>query len=261
MRPALLLALFATGCPSNLEAQTHVSKLRVLAIKAEPPELILQADAGLPSTTVTALVADPSGDPISMQFALCEDLSGVPSPTLPCPGSAGLDLPEAGPLSARLDLADPRILELASSTPFDGGSIAAALDQGVPLLIGFTASAGVETFSGFSTLTLRTAARGPPAANPRLVDLEIPDAGPGETVTLQPIYDEDPARRYLFSFFATDGSLAWLHSTNRTSTGQTAPTSVDWTAPKVSGSTVHFWVVVREGSGGADWLERDATVR
>lgn len=262
MRALFAFALLAAGCPAGLEPQTHVSKLRVLAIKAEPPELIVDLDAGLPSTTLTALAVDPSDAGISMRFALCADLSGVPSPTLDCPGDAGLDLPNAGALAARLDLADPRIAEFAASVPFDGGTdVAAALDQGVPLLVGFTASTDAGTTSGFATLTLRTAKKGPPDVNPRLIDLEIPDAGPDQTVTLQPIYEEDPGKRYLFSFFTTDGSLAWLHSTNVTSTGQTAPTSVDWTAPNVSGATVHFWVVLRDGNGGTDWLHKETRVK
>ncbi|MCA1825423.1 MAG: hypothetical protein LC689_00605 [Myxococcales bacterium] len=263
MRLLLAIGLLAAGCPAGLEAQSHVSKLRVLGIKAEPPELIVQPDAGLPSTTLTALAVDPSGAPISIRFALCTDLSGVPSPTLDCPGSAGIDLPDAGPLAARLDLADPRIVELAATTPFDGGSVVAALDRGVPLLIGFDAAADLANLSGFATLTLRTPLKGPANLNPRLVDLQIPEAHAGGTIRLQPIAAEkhDPTERYLFSFFATDGTLAWLHSTDVTATGQPAPTWVEWTAPKTAGQNVRFWVVLRDGRGGVDWLEREAAVK
>lgn len=258
MRAALAaVALLAAGCPAGLEPQTHVGKLRVLGVRANPAELILDADAGLPSTTFDALAVDPSGAPISVRWALCTDLSGVPSPTLDCPGTAGLDLP-----GGRLDLSDPRILALASS--FDGGvsEAAQALDQGVPLLIGFTASTQTETLSGFQTLTLRTAARGPANQNPQLTDLEIPDARAGLTVAIKPDFapKDDPAEHYLFSFFATDGTLAALHTTDVTSTGQREDTSVDWTAPAVTG-TVRLWVVVRDGRGGIDWLEKDVAVR
>src|SRR5204862_4555050 len=110
----VLLALLLAGCPSNLEEQSHVSKLRVLAVQADPPELVLGPDAGLPATTLTALAVEPTGAGISLLFALCLEITSAPSATLPCPGNAGLELPAAGPFSARLDLGDPRIAALAS---------------------------------------------------------------------------------------------------------------------------------------------------
>ena len=191
------IAFLAAGCPAGLEAQTHVSKLRVLGIKA-----------------------------------------------------------------------DPRILEFAAAAQLDGGAfdaggLIATLDQGVPLLIGFTASTAIATFPGFATLTLRTAARGPANTNPRLVDLQMPEVHTGETIRLQPITapKDDPAEHYLFSFFATDGSMAWLHSTDLTSTGESAPTWVEWTAPKAVGQIVHFWVVLRDGRGGIDWIDGGVQVK
>ena len=104
MRAALLLvAALLAGCPSNLEQQSHVSKLRVLAVRADPAELILDPDGGFPATILTALAVQADGGPISVQFALCTEITGAPSPTLPCPGDAGIELPESGPLSARLE--------------------------------------------------------------------------------------------------------------------------------------------------------------
>jgi hypothetical protein len=259
------LALCAAGCPAGLEEQQHISKLRVLGIRADPPELVLEPDAGLPATHLTALGVAPPDTTAEVDFALCADLSGVPSPTLDCPGDAGLPLPEG-----RLDLSDPRILSLAASLQLnagsiDAGAIEAQLDKGVPLLVGFTVSAGAEKLSGFQTITLRTAARGPPNQNPVLLDLEIGDGGtvqPGETVRLQP--DTGPKQaasvRYLYSFFSTAGSISSFHSTDTTSTGQTAPTWVDWTAPPEA-QPVHLWVVVRDGRGGIDWMERTVTVK
>ncbi len=253
MRIALLaIALFLAGCPSGLEAQTHISKLRVLAVRADPPELIVEAGAPLPKTKLSALAVDPRDADIDVHFALCTDLSGVPSPTLPCPGSAGLDLPDA-----TLDLSDPRILALASQ--YDGGVITDVTNLELPLLIGFTASTKTETLSGFQTITLKT--HGPANANPHLTDLDIPVATRGQTVKLTPSTapKDDPSEHYLFSFFATDGSISSLHSTDTTSTGQSAPIWVEWTAPEMPGP-VHFWVVVRDGRGGVDWLARTVQV-
>ena len=267
MRPILLLlAVALAGCPSGLEEQQHVSKLRVLAVRADPPELVLLPDAGLPATTLTALAVDPSGAALSLRFALCLDLSGAPSATLPCPGTAGLDLPDAGPLAARLDLSDPRFLAFAASADagsVGAGGLVAALDQGVPLLYGFEAIAGGERLGGFGTLTLRSARRGPAGTNPELLALDI-DGGvhPGATVRLTPVTapKDDASKRYGFSFFATAGESSSLRSTDTTATGETAATWVDWTVPD-AGGPVRLWVVVRDGRGGTAFLERQVSVR
>ena len=263
MRAALLIAALAlAGCPAGLEEQSHISKLRVLAVRADPPELILDPDAGLPSTTLTALAVTPAGEAESVRFSLCTEISTAPSPTLPCPGDAGIDLPDAGPLAARLDLSDPRILELAASVQFDAGPVIPALDQGVPLLVGFSARSGDEQLDGFETITLRTPARSPPDFNPQLTDLQIDAVSAGKKVRLQPITapKDDSSKRYLFSFFATAGSISSLHSTDTTASGGSAPTWVEWTAPDAP-QQVRLWVVVRDGRGGTDWLERSVQVR
>ena len=55
--------------------------------------------------------------------------------------------------------------------------------------------------------------------------------------------------------------MAWLHSTDLTSTGESAPTWVEWTAPKAVGQIVHFWVVLRDGRGGIDWIDGGVQVK
>jgi len=273
MRAAALasLAILLAACPSNLEEQSHVSKLRVLAVQADPPELVLEPDAGLPATTLTALAVDPSdAGQISLLFALCTEITSAPDASLPCPGNEGLDLPSSGQFSARLDLNDPRIALLASQLDggtLDAGGIAQSLDQGVSLLVGFTARAGAQQLDGFATITLRSMTRGPAGANPPGVDLEIGDGGSivsKETVRLQPIPPlpkPDPAIAYGFSFFATQGSISSLRSTDITATGQPAPTWVEWTAPDTAPSDpVRFWVILRDGRGGTAWVERTATI-
>ena len=264
----VLLALLLAGCPSNLEEQSHVSKLRVLAVQADPPELVLGPDAGLPATTLTALAVEPTGAGISLLFALCLEITSAPSATLPCPGNAGLELPAAGPFSARLDLRDPRIAALASQ--LDGGTFDAgpdaSIDEGIPLLIGFTARSGAEQLDGFATLILRSATRGDAGVNPPAFDLEIGDGGtisPREIVRLQPVTPpkDDPSKVYGFTFFTTAGSISSLRSTDTTATGQPAPTWVEWTAPDAGADPVRFWVVLRDGRGGTAWIERSAQVR
>jgi len=242
----------------------------VLAVRADPPELVLSGDGGVPATTVTALAVTPLDASVSVQFALCREITGTPSATLPCPGDAGIELPDAGPLSARVDLLDPRIVEFASSAQLDGGAfdagggLAETLDQGVPLLIGFTASTGTERLDGFYTVTVRSDARGPSDTNPLVTDLTVGDGNPvavKQRVRLQPVWapKDDPSKRYGFSFFATAGEISSLRSTDVTATGQPAETWVEWTAPDVA-QTVRFWVVLRDERGGVDWLEKTVAV-
>jgi len=47
----------------------------------------------------------------------------------------------------------------------------------VSLLVGFSARAGAQRLDGFTTLTLRSNARGPAGTNPDPPDLEIGDGG------------------------------------------------------------------------------------
>jgi hypothetical protein len=259
MRRALtLLALFCAACPSGLEKQSHVGKLRVLAVRADPPELVISPSGSLPSTAFTALAVEPSGAPISMRYALCTRLGDAPPADLPCPGEAGLDLPDA-----RLDLSDPRILALAAQA--DAGAVLPSLADGVPLIIGFTASTADQQLEGFAAITLRTLEHGPAGLNPKLTGLQIGDGSPeipvGTTVHLQPLTapKDDPSKRYGFSFFATAGEISSLRSTDTTATGEEAPTWVEWTSPAEAG-TVRLWVVLRDGRGN-DWLERSVRVR
>ena len=288
MRPLLLVAGLLAACSNDLEKQSQIVKLRVLAVRADPAELILTPDGGPPSAVLTALAVQPDAGPTSMRFALCTRLGDAPPPTLPCPGEQGIDLPDAGPNAATLDLNDPRILAFAAQAQLDGGTfdaggVAQSLAEGVPLLVGFAATAlPAQRLDGFETVTLRTPERGPANLNPELrgltlalarsdfdVDPEtpLPEDGTASVAVkalthLTPVAaaKDDPSKRYGYSFFATAGEIGSLRSTDTTSTGEPAPTWVKWTAPATP-QQVRFWVVVRDGRGGTAWIERSLNVR
>lgn len=187
-RPRGLLAIAAAlgaiaagaACSSDFVKQSQVEQLRVLGVQADPAELILDGGT-LPKTTFTALAVEPSGAPITTQFAVCliDTASGLPPANLDCPGDAGYTLPDAGAYGATLDLADPKLQ--AAALPFfvsDGGpsnvdgGLQAALAQGVPLVVGFLALAppggnpdggppattgyATQRLQGIATITLRT---------------------------------------------------------------------------------------------------------
>ncbi|HYV67797.1 MAG TPA: hypothetical protein VE964_16240, partial [Myxococcales bacterium] len=75
---AVLAGTLLAGCPENLEKQSQIVKLRVLAVEAEPAELIVDPAQPPPRTTLTALAVEPSGAPIAMEYALCTVQEAVP---------------------------------------------------------------------------------------------------------------------------------------------------------------------------------------
>jgi|GEM_PF-287641 len=198
------LLLFA-ACQDPLDPQSRVIKLRVLAVRADPAELILDKGAGLPHTIFTALAVNPAGDLPETNFALCKVLGGVPSPDLACPGAAGIDLPDAGPNRALLDFNDPNLqayaLQLFSSDggPVDAGALQAQLAQGIPLIVGFQSTApaggfpdggppgfdgGPQLLPGFTTITLRSASSQPINQNPELSAIQLLAVDGGTPVDL-----------------------------------------------------------------------------
>jgi hypothetical protein len=292
--PWPILALACAACATDLEKQSEVLKLRVLAVRADPAEIVVSDGGSPPVTTLTALAVEPSGVATAVRYALCTVQDPAPSPTLDCPGSQGLDLPARGDDSALLDLRDPRFLPILLTA--DGGTsdAAAVLREGVPVVIGFEATAPAHTEAdggpagadggslqvvrGYTTVVVHDDSR-PANQNPELAAVRIgPDGGidlaadgstavPSATVErLTPIpapgaKEGTPSgpEKLGYSFFATAGSVSSLRSTDTTSTGQTADTFVDWTTPSGPGP-VRIWVVVRDGRGGTGWLERDLSV-
>jgi len=295
MRRASAISLLAcAACATDLEKQSEVVKLRVLAVRADPAELVFSDGGVPPRATFTALVVEPSGAAASVRFALCADQNPAPSPTLDCPGTQGVDLPATGPASAVFDLGDPRFLPVLSAAVDGGTPDAGILQEGVPVVIGFEATAPAHTEAdggpggadggplqivrGYTTIVVHDDSR-PANRNPELVALRIgPDGGidlaadgsnavPANSVQrLTPVPAPDAKEptaagpeKLGYSFFATTGSLSSLRSTDTTTTGEAADTFVDWTTPAAPAPST-LWVVVRDGRGGTGWLERNVSI-
>jgi len=292
---AVLGATMLWGCPGDLEKQSEIVKLRVLAVQAEPAELIVDPAQPLPRTTLTALAVEPSGAPIAMEYALCTVQQAVPPPNVDCPGTQGIPLPPAGPTSAVLDLGDPRAIALALQFAQDGGMAdgGALPPEGIPVLVGFRATAPAHTlpdggppaadggdlqvFRGLTTVTARGPGA-PPNQNPGIAAVWLGAAGieiaadgttaaPASTIQrVTPIPApgaKEPADGGVealgYSFFATAGSISDLRSTDTTATGEPADTFVDWTMPGTA-QQARLWVVVRDGRGGVGWIARSVQV-
>jgi hypothetical protein len=242
MRRLLPLLLALTACNYGFEKQSHVSKLRVVAVRADPPELVVVPSGPMPSVELTALAISPNGEPVEMQYALCKTV-GLPPADLDCPGADGLPLQPTSPVSARLD----------------GVAVPSDLPPAIPLAIGFRAWSGGQSLHGFTTLTMRTSADTRPARNPIVLALEadgreLPADGSGSVsagskVRLLPRGDDD---QVTWSFYSTGGELDSLRAT-------AAEPEVDWTAPGQPGP-VQVWIVARDGRGGVGWLVRTVQV-
>jgi len=292
----LLAALLLPGCQGDLEKQSEVVKLRVLAVQAEPAELIIEPGNPLPRTTLTALAVEPSGAPVAMEYALCTVQQAVPPPDVDCPGTQGIPLASTGPTSAVLDLDDPRAIALALQLAQDGGVAdggGGLPPEGVPVLVGFRATAPAHTlpdggppgadggdlqvFQGLTTVTARAPGAQPnrnPAIDKLLLGVaEVEVASDGNTAApasttqrLKPLpapNAKEPADGGVealgYSFFATAGSISSLRSTDTTATGQPSNTFVDWTTPATA-QEARLWVVVRDGRGGVGWIARSVQV-
>jgi hypothetical protein len=68
---ALALVLMVSGCGSTFDPESHLSGLRVLGIKADPPEVAPGA-----TTTLTPLLFDSSGETATIDWAFCTKSPG-----------------------------------------------------------------------------------------------------------------------------------------------------------------------------------------
>jgi len=101
---SLSLLLLAAACTPDFAAQSDVTDLRVLAVRAEPPEAQYDATSSPPSidpVRLTILAADPRNtSPMTMTFQLC-----APTDSRRCDGGPAT-APVARPLGP-LDLQVP----------------------------------------------------------------------------------------------------------------------------------------------------------
>jgi hypothetical protein len=72
-RPFVLvtLALIAAGCAGDVPSPTLVEDLRVLAVRAEPPELLVEREGAAAPVSFQALVVDPRGPSMVWSWAFC----------------------------------------------------------------------------------------------------------------------------------------------------------------------------------------------
>jgi hypothetical protein len=285
-----LCVLALAACEPPVVDQSQLLTTRVLAIRADPPELVVPADGGLPPPVhFTVLAFAPNGATPTVTLALC--LSGNPYVAgFPCPGADGITL-----VDDTLDVADPAIAALLGT--LDGGLPDAGLPQTEPgvlqVAIGYFATTGGTEAGASEEGVYRLSVRfsGNPNHNPQLLSVAVPDGGPLEDALLPlgqdvdftpqiPTGGEDPG----FPSVGVDGGIetypsldggilyenlnyswyATLPTVNDFRSREPTPADTVETAySQYNGSsagTVTFYVVLRDGRGGTDWQIVDATV-
>jgi hypothetical protein len=92
IRMVAVLALAAAGCEPSADPITLVDSLRVLAVRAEPPEVGPDG-----RSVLTPLTVDPKGGgrPLTHDWRVCDPRVPVYDPSIDCAGDLALPLPAA----------------------------------------------------------------------------------------------------------------------------------------------------------------------
>ncbi|MCP3135923.1 hypothetical protein [Pyxidicoccus xibeiensis] len=288
MRTSVLasLALLLAACGTDFELQSEIRRVRVLAIQAQPAEVVLDpAGATLPEPVAfNALAVSADDRPVTVRYALCR-VRGNPYDGR-CPGDTDVPL-----VDGVLSLLDPEVQAvlteaLQAGNPGGGGgtpdlndpAVRAALEAGIPLFVGYEATDGTGTPEGTERgvrrVTLRSTTA--PNQNPAVADVLWEGAslaGPlpaGREVTLQPVLAEGSAETYttqegprteqvFYSWFATgDGEVKEFRSLESVDGRPGNPTS-KYETPGTP-QRVTLWVVARDGRDGVGWLSRSVDV-
>ena len=272
MRRAILcFAALACACADPFDPASYVQGLRVLAVRAEPPEV---APGG--STTLTSLAVDTTGAAVQIQWTACTEPavtgSGVINPA--CFG--GGPAPYLVPLGSGSQVA----ATIPAVTPSDFGPPDASGGLYLPIVL----DAGSASGAVKASYRLRLAQGTTPNHNPALSGMYVVAAdgtltplyegtplavGPGDQVKLRVEFAAGSAETYQTlvggtvteilraSWFATGGSLS------EPVTGEAKPDTV-WSADEhlpPSGGTVDLWAVGRDERGGTDFIHRSLVMR
>jgi hypothetical protein len=204
---ALALALLA-GC-QELEGPSHVHDLRLLAVRAEPPEIILDPAAMppvIPPIAITPLIADPEGGGRAATFTVRACGNDPLAPSAPGAGTEGAGgypaggarstvgsarCPADGPTSWSV-VAEPQAAGSTAMVTLSAEQVAAAFagdlfpghlgqphggfDLGLPISLELTVRAGDETVAGIKRVVFWPAPLRPdqrPNENPRIGEVRL----------------------------------------------------------------------------------------
>jgi hypothetical protein len=289
--------VLCAGCQNNFEPASFVTGLRVLAIKAEPPEV-----APGETSTLTALAVDTSGNQVGFDWSLC---NLPPGPVDPAVNLTCVNTDAGAPAIVPLGGGPQLTVTMPQVTPQQLGVPDYTFGVFVPFRLrvdglptpGLDAGVGIDEIVAFYRLRLATGleARN---TNPRLTGVFVaagpgfPDAGldsitplddahpvslaAGETLTLRALIDINSVEKFLivdgdprqrqFTLVEEQPRILWYAtagSFEHQVTGLNAADTrfaLDVHVP-AAGSTITLWVVVHDERGGTDFLTRSIAVR
>jgi hypothetical protein len=274
----LFVLVSAVGCDSPFPPQTLVERLRILGVRAEPPEVDITSQVEL-----SALVADPQGEGRQLEYTwvICLFELGYAAADIPCPGPDSFYLPGNGE-TTQLNL--PELVAWLSSFDFPVEDFQGIEITKLPLFVGLevTANGSDEKVRGVKRITIglnQDIAN--VNHNPTLLGVEVEDQVYGEDplvvytnqeVSLNPLIDESERETYvregeeeqrtedyLFSWYSSKGEFSDRRTIVDVDT-KGRPLQVNkWTAPAEPG-LVTLWVILRDGRFGTDWLEFEIEV-
>jgi hypothetical protein len=275
--PALLV-FAAAGCGGQFAHITLVERLRILGIRAEPPEIDVFGEVEL-----STLIADPHGEgrPLECTWAVCLFELGSVATDIPCPG------PGSFYLSGDCDSATLRMTDLAAWLAEQGFPV----DQfdpdnpppveDLPLIVGLEVRAGDESTKGFKRIGVRLTDKPEEFnQNPVLLGVGVggthwepgddpPEISAGQKLLVVPEADahtrqyyvreedgEELLEDFLFSWFCTSGEFLYRRTLLGTDSHGERLDINTWKLPPDVRSPEHtLWLVIRDGRYGTDWLE------
>lgn len=272
-RAIVPFAALACACTQPFAPASYVNGLRVMAVKAEPPEVA----PGQP-TALTALAVDTTGAAVAVSWVACTEpaLTGQGAINPGCFG-AGMK-PFLVPIGGGLSIA----ATVPNVTPSDFGPPEASGGLYLPVVLHATSASGAVD----AAYRLRLAQGAPPNQNPQLsavlevfatsAPVPLDEATPlevhaGDEITLEAHFAPGSAETYAgapgqptaltevlsVAWFASGGSLS------EPVTSLAKPTTV-WRADQdlpAIGATIDLWIVGRDERGGTDWLHRTLVLR
>lgn len=240
---AIAAGLLAAGCGQDLPDPALVVSARIAALRATPSAL---GDESLTELRALVVQPDPPG-PVSLLWWACPLPAGADPRDCTPPGDVVVT--PTAPDSARLQ-------HLA-----EGGAdlvvFVAACTSGEPSpsarLDAIRCQDGQQASLAFKRLAVLEAGETAPP-NPVAVALEsapVPGCAAARCARQLQLTVEaapDDAAGLLTDFLATDGEL------DVPRVAGPSPATL-WTPSTDAPATVHFWAIVRDGRGGADWRE------
>jgi hypothetical protein len=273
----LLLVCTVCACESPFPPSTLVERLRILGVRAQPPE----ADP-FGEVQLSALVADPQGEgrPLHTRWAVCLVELGPVSADIECPGGESYPI-EAEGLTATLSM--PDLVAWLAEKGFDLDDLPENLPvDDLPLYVGFEVVAGSERTRAIKRISVSMSLNETSNTNPVLVGLEadgqvvsdqVMGLTAGAEVDLVPLSDEgtrqtyrrkgeeqDRVEDFLFSWFSTAGEFGDRRTILDVDSDGNPLDENEWTLPEETGPAT-LWLVVRDGRFGIDWLEFQFDIR